>query len=47
MLVVKVQPPRDVEAELSAPVVEDISAVVGAAEDKPEAVEDEAASKEE
>ncbi len=34
-LVVKVQPPRDVEAELSAPVVEDVSAVEGAAEDKP------------
>lgn len=34
-LVVKVQPPRDVEAELAQPVVEDISAVEGAAEDKP------------
>lgn len=34
-LVVKVQPPRDVEAELSAPVVEDISKVEGAAEEKP------------
>ncbi len=33
--VVKVQPPRDVEAELAAPVVEDVSAVEGAAEDKP------------
>jgi large subunit ribosomal protein L25 len=34
-LVVKVQPPREVEAELSAPVVEDVSKVEGAAEDKP------------
>ncbi len=34
-LVVKVQPPREVETELSAPVVEDISKVEGAAEDKP------------
>ena len=34
-LVVKVQPPRDVEAELAAPVVEDVSKVEGAAEDKP------------
>lgn len=34
-LVVKVQPPRDVEAELSAPVVEDVSKVEGAAEVKP------------
>jgi len=33
-LVIKVQPPRDVEAEL-APTVEDISTVEGAAEDKP------------
>ncbi len=31
-LVVKVQPPRDVVAELDQPVVEDVSAVVGAAE---------------
>ncbi len=36
-MVVKVQPPRDVEAELAAPVVEDISKVEGAAEVKPEA----------
>ena len=36
-LVAKVQPPRDVEAELSTPVVEDVSKVEGAAEDKPEA----------
>lgn len=35
--VVKVAPPRDVEAELSAPVVEDVSQVVGAAEVKPDA----------
>jgi large subunit ribosomal protein L25 len=35
-LVVKVQPPRDIEAELAEPVVEDISKVEGAAEDKPE-----------
>jgi large subunit ribosomal protein L25 len=34
-VVAKVQPPRDVEAELSAPVIEDVSAVEGAAEDKP------------
>ncbi len=34
-IVVKVQPPRDVEAELSAPVVEDVSKVEGAAEEKP------------
>ena len=38
-LVIKVQPPRDVEAELSTPVVEDISKVEGAAEIKPEAEE--------
>jgi len=36
-MVAKVQPPRDVEAELSTPVVEDVSKVEGAAEDKPEA----------
>lgn len=36
-IVVKVQPPRDVEAELTAPVVEDVSKVVGAAEEKPAA----------
>ncbi len=33
--VAKVQQPRDVEAELSTPVVEDVSKVEGAAEDKP------------
>lgn len=33
-LVAKIQPPRDVEAELAAPVVEDISKVEGAAEVK-------------
>lgn len=36
-MLVKVQPPRDVEAELAAPVVEDVSKVEGAAEIKPEA----------
>jgi large subunit ribosomal protein L25 len=36
-MVAKIQPPRDVEAELSTPVVEDVSKVEGAAEDKPEA----------
>jgi len=36
-LVAKVQPPRDVEAELATPVVEDVSKVEGAAEDKPAA----------
>ena len=36
-LVAKVQPPRDVEAELATPVVEDVSKVEGAAEIKPEA----------
>lgn len=34
-LIVKVQPPRDVEAELAVPVVEDVTKVEGAAEDKP------------
>lgn len=34
-LIVKVQPPRDVEADLAAPVVEDVSKVEGAAEVKP------------
>lgn len=34
-VVVKVQPPRDVEAELATPVVEDVSKVEGAAEEKP------------
>ncbi len=47
-LVAKVQPPRDVEAELAAPVVEDISAVEGAAENKPvEGAVDAAAGKSE
>lgn len=36
-LIIKVQPPRDVEAELAVPVVEDVSKVEGAAEDKPAA----------
>jgi large subunit ribosomal protein L25 len=44
-MIVKVQPPRDVEAELAAPVVEDVSKVEGAAEDKP-AAEGEAGAKE-
>ncbi len=35
-MIAKVQAPRDVEAELT-PVVEDVSKVEGAAEDKPEA----------
>jgi hypothetical protein len=35
-LVAKVQPPRDVEAELAEAPVEDISKVEGAAETKPE-----------
>jgi large subunit ribosomal protein L25 len=39
-VVAKVQPPRDVEAELAAPVVEDVSAVEGAAEIKPAAAEE-------
>jgi len=34
-MIIKVQPPRDVEAELAAPVVEDVSKVEGAAEEKP------------
>jgi len=34
-MVAKVQPPRDVEAELAVPVVEDVSKVEGAAEDQP------------
>lgn len=38
-VIAKVQPPRDVEAELAAPVVEDITKVEGAAEDKPVASE--------
>ena len=42
--VANIQPPRDVEAELAGPVVEDISAVEGAAEDKP-ATEGEAETK--
>ncbi len=36
-MVAKVNPPRDVEAELAAPVVEDVSKVEGAAEEKPAA----------
>lgn len=36
-MIAKVQPPREVEVELSAPVVEDISKVEGAAEVKPDA----------
>lgn len=39
--VANIQPPRDVEAELAEPVVEDISQVEGAAEDKPETGETE------
>lgn len=39
-VVAKVQPPRDVEAELATPVVEDVSAVEGAAEEKPVVAED-------
>jgi large subunit ribosomal protein L25 len=39
-IVAKVQAPRDVEAELSTPVVEDISKVEGAAEDKPVAAKE-------
>lgn len=35
-IVVKVDQPRDIEAELAAPVVEDVSKVEGAAETKPE-----------
>lgn len=38
-LVIKVQPPREVEAELSTPVVEDVSKVEGAAEEKPAAAD--------
>jgi len=36
-MVAKIQPPRDVEADLATPVVEDVTKVEGAAEDKPEA----------
>ena len=36
-MVAKIQPPRAVEEDLAAPVVEDVSKVEGAAEDKPEA----------
>jgi large subunit ribosomal protein L25 len=36
-MVAKIQPPRDVEAELAIPVVEDVSKVEGAAEIEPEA----------
>ncbi|MEK7651980.1 MAG: 50S ribosomal protein L25 [Patescibacteria group bacterium] len=38
-VVIKVSPPRTVEVDLSAPVVEDVSKVEGAAEVKPEATE--------
>ena len=38
-VIAKVQPPRDVEAELAEPIIEDISKVEGAAEDKPVAAE--------
>jgi large subunit ribosomal protein L25 len=44
-VIAKVQPPRDVETELAAPVVEDVSKVEGAAEDKPVAAEGEAEGK--
>lgn len=39
-MIIKVQPPRDVDADLSAPVVEDVSKVEGAAEEKPVAEAD-------
>ena len=45
-MIAKVQPPRDVEAELATPVVEDVSKVEGAAEVKPEAAAGEAEKKE-
>ena len=38
-VVAKINAPRDVEAELAQPIVEDVSQVEGAAENKPEAVE--------
>ncbi|MEK7075739.1 MAG: 50S ribosomal protein L25 [Patescibacteria group bacterium] len=38
-VVIKVSPPRTVDVDLSAPVVEDVSKVEGAAEVKPEATE--------
>lgn len=44
-VVAKISAPRDVEAELAEPIVEDVSAVEGAAETKPEA-EGEAAPEE-
>jgi hypothetical protein len=44
-VIVNVQPPRDIEAELAQPVVEDISKVEGAAEDKPEEVAETPAKK--
>lgn len=44
--VAKVQPPRDVEAELAAPVVEDVSAVEGAAETPTPAEGEESATEE-
>lgn len=39
-VVATIQPPREVEADLSAPVVEDVSKVEGAAEEKPAAETD-------
>jgi large subunit ribosomal protein L25 len=44
-MIAKLQPPRDVEAELATPVVEDISKVEGAAEEKPVAEGAEAPAK--
>jgi large subunit ribosomal protein L25 len=44
-VIVNVQPPRDIEAELAQPVVEDISKVEGASEDKPEEVAETPAKK--
>jgi len=38
-MIAKIQPPRAVEEDLAAPVVEDVSKVEGAAEDKPVAAE--------
>lgn len=46
-VVVKVDEPRDVEAELAVPVVEDVSKVEGAAEAKPEEAEGEKPAAEE
>jgi large subunit ribosomal protein L25 len=44
-LVVKVQPPRDVEAELAEPIVEDVTKVEGVVKEEP--AKDEAASNKE